>query len=46
MPPTVSIIILNYNSSAFTLGCVRSIVARTQPGSYELVVVDNNSDPA
>lgn len=46
MPLTISIIILNYNSSGFTIGCVRSIVAQTKPGSYEIVVIDNNSDPA
>lgn len=41
--PRISIIILNYNSSAFTIACVASIRQHTQGESYEIVVVDNNS---
>jgi GT2 family glycosyltransferase len=40
----VAVIIINYNSSQFTLDCVASIV-RLTPAScrYQVVVVDNNS---
>ncbi len=44
--PSVSIILLNYNSSRFTQDCVASIVAMTKDVSYEIIVVDNNSAPA
>lgn len=42
----VSIIILNYNSSEFTLSCIRSIVEQTTALRYEIIVVDNGSLPA
>jgi GT2 family glycosyltransferase len=40
----VAVIIINFNSSAFTLGCVESIV-RVTPATcrYQVIVVDNNS---
>ncbi|MFC5409051.1 glycosyltransferase family 2 protein [Larkinella bovis] len=41
----LSIIILNYNSSGFTLDCVESIRKQTQRIDYEVVVVDNGSRP-
>lgn len=44
--PSVAVILINYNSSQFTRDCVASIVAMTQKVSYEIIVVDNNSDPA
>lgn len=40
----VSVIILNYNSSAYTLKCVDSVIKRTALGiDYDIIVVDNNS---
>ncbi len=41
----ISVILLNYNSSRFTLNCVDSIIEKTQSADYEVVVVDNNSAP-
>ncbi|MGV3559175.1 glycosyltransferase family 2 protein [Larkinella arboricola] len=41
----LSIIILNYNSSSYTLDCVDSIRNRTQLVDYEVIIVDNNSRP-
>ena len=43
--PLVSIILLNYNSHRFTLDCVASIRQKTVGVDYEIVVVDNNSEP-
>jgi GT2 family glycosyltransferase len=45
MRPFVSIILVNYNSSDFTLPCIQSIREQTKGVDYELVVVDNNSTP-
>ncbi|WP_460636018.1 glycosyltransferase family 2 protein [Larkinella harenae] len=42
----VSIIILNYNSSGYTLECVASIRKQTTLSDYEIIVVDNGSQPA
>lgn len=43
----VAIIILNFNSAAYTLDCVKSIYEKTTPTlSVELVVVDNASAKA
>ena len=40
----VSCIILNYNTTDYTLGCVQSIIENTTKGlTYEIVVVDNAS---
>ncbi len=40
----VSVITVNYNSSDYTIDCVRQILARTASGlNYNIVVVDNNS---
>ncbi len=44
--PFVSIILVNYNSSDFTLPCIRSIQHNTKGVDYEIVVVDNDSTPA
>ncbi len=41
----VSIIIVNYYSHEMIRNCVASIVKRTQDLSYEILVVDNGSDP-
>ncbi len=40
----VAVIILNYNSSHFTLDCVNSIYKNTSPAiKFQVIVVDNNS---
>lgn len=40
----IAIIIVNYNSSHYTLDCVHSVIEKTDPGvSYAIVVIDNNS---
>ncbi len=40
----IVVIIINYNSSAFTIKCIQSIKEHTAAGLlYEIVVVDNNS---
>ncbi len=39
----VSIIIINYKSCALVMDCIESIVQQTTAGSYEIIVVDNNS---
>ncbi len=43
--PFVSIILVNYNSSDFTLPCIQSIRDKTRAVDYEIIVVDNNSIP-
>jgi GT2 family glycosyltransferase len=40
----ISIVLLNYNSSHFTLQCVDSIIRQTNPElAYEIIIIDNNS---
>ncbi|RYY10148.1 MAG: glycosyltransferase family 2 protein, partial [Chitinophagaceae bacterium] len=39
----LSVIILNYNSSGYTLDCVNSILKHTNLIDYEVIVVDNGS---
>ena len=39
----VSIIIINYKSCALVINCIESIVQQTNAGSYEIIVVDNDS---
>lgn len=39
----VSIIIINYNSSGYTIGCIDSIYKYTKGLSFEIIVVDNDS---
>lgn len=41
---TLSFIILNYNTSLQTLNCVKSIIDHAPNTSYEIIVVDNNSN--
>lgn len=42
----VSIVIINYNSSSYTINCIASIIKETNNSvSYEVVVVDNDSAP-
>ncbi len=40
----VSIIIINFNSSEYTSGCVDSIFQHTAGLDFEIIVVDNNSE--
>jgi len=40
----IAVILINYNSSQYTLDCVKSIEEKTSPSlRYQIVVVDNNS---
>lgn len=41
----VSIIIVNYYVSHLIIDCIKSIIKHTQGLSYEVIVVDNNSEP-
>ena len=42
----VAVVIINYNSSNFTLGCVESIISHTSQNiGYQIVIVDNASRP-
>jgi GT2 family glycosyltransferase len=41
----VAVIIINYNSTDYTLKCIESVVDKTDVGtSYQIIVVDNNSE--
>ena len=41
----IAIVIINYNTSHYTLECVKSVVEKTKTGiSYQIIVVDNNSN--
>ncbi len=40
----VAVIIVNYNSSKYTLECINTVIEKTSEGiSYQIIVVDNNS---
>jgi GT2 family glycosyltransferase len=39
----LSIIIVNFNTRAMTIECLRSIQAETRDLNYEIIVVDNDS---
>lgn len=41
----VSIIIVNYHTSGLIADCVRSIYEKTSGIKYEIIIVDNNSEP-
>lgn len=41
--PAISIIVVSYNTRQMTLACLASVVAETEPGTYELIVIDNAS---
>lgn len=42
----IAIIIINYNSSKYTINCIRSIIEQTGASiQYKIVVIDNNSKP-
>lgn len=44
--PTVSILVVTWNAAPLTLECVRQVWAATEGVRYEIVLVDNGSDPA
>ena len=40
----LSIIIINFNTSKYTINCIESIISNTAKGiAYEIIVIDNNS---
>lgn len=41
----VSIIIVNYKTSHLIIECIKSIIEHTLDINYEIIVVDNNSEP-
>jgi N-acetylglucosaminyl-diphospho-decaprenol L-rhamnosyltransferase len=41
--PTVSIIVVSYNTREQTIACLESVLAQTKNTSFELIVVDNAS---
>ena len=42
----VAVILINYNSSQYTLDCINSILARTSADfRWQLIVIDNDSRP-
>jgi GT2 family glycosyltransferase len=42
----VAVILINYNSSQYTLDCIRSIQNCTTAINYQIIVIDNNSRSA
>lgn len=40
----VSIVIVNFNTSKLTKGCIKSIKDNPPQGKYEIIVIDNGSD--
>ena len=41
----VAVIVINYNTSKYTLECIQAVIAKTSEAiSYEIIVVDNNSE--
>jgi len=43
--PKVSIIIVNYNSSGLIIDCMKSIFSLTHGITFEIIIVDNASEP-
>lgn len=41
--PTVSIIVVSYNTRDMTVACLNSVIAETSQTTYELIVIDNAS---
>lgn len=41
--PTISIIVVSYNTREMTLACLRSVIAETRETGFEILVVDNAS---
>lgn len=39
----VSVIIVNYNTTALVYQCIKSIYDKTQGGAFEIIIVDNDS---
>ena len=40
----VSVIIVNYKTCSLVVDCINSIYEKTKEVTYEVIVVDNNSD--
>ena len=41
----IAVILINYNTSKYTLECIQSIIKKTNSNiSYQIIVVDNNSE--
>lgn len=45
VPGLTSIVIPALNHGPMTLQCLQSVVRHTEPGTYEIILVDNGSDP-
>lgn len=45
MKPTLSIIIVNYNTMQLTIDCIQSIFSTVHNISYEIILMDNSNDP-
>lgn len=45
MPGLTSIVIPALNHGPMTLQCLQSVVRHTEPGTYEIILVDNGSEP-
>lgn len=43
--PEVSIVIVNWHATPLTIECVRHVWSNTSGCSYEIIIVDNGSDP-
>lgn len=41
----VSVIIVNYHTSVLIADCVKSIIEKTEGITYEVIIIDNNSEP-
>jgi len=41
----ISVIIVNYNTSDYTINCIQSIYEKTKLTNFETIVIDNNSRP-
>ncbi|MCH5226501.1 MAG: glycosyltransferase family 2 protein [Muribaculaceae bacterium] len=44
MIPSVSVIIVNYNTAHLIADCVKTILDKTEGIGYEIIVIDNNSE--
>ena len=40
----ISVVIINYHSSEYTIKCIKSILEQTKGIDFEIIVVDNNSN--
>jgi N-acetylglucosaminyl-diphospho-decaprenol L-rhamnosyltransferase len=41
--PTLSVLIMNFNTKLLTLECLRSVYAETRETTFELILADNSS---